>query len=624
MEEKKVFRYIKKLIPYVVVLSFLASLLIYVSLRNKRTYTASAVIHYTFESAEKGKTPNNTDLDVNEIKSSNIMSKVIERMGLTGSYSVDKLTSRITITSRPDADKEAQKEAKLKEGEEHVYVPSTYIVAFSASNAEGAGFARQMLDEILDTYFSVFGENYINVDHISNKIEKLYDHDYDYLEMVEYIDQSVEETINALYLRDAAYPYYRSTETGTSFDDLIDAFDFVRTVTLRDLYSQIYRYQITKSRSLLNATYNTRIDNNTITAANEKGMFEDIVEVVNAYVRKMRESGNTAITHEYILNEIHNKDITDGEGNVITKSDQTVTYDELMYAWRDHSLNDELAVIDTAYCRYVLDAFNTCTGNCGGACKGAAKTCSQLSNSDYVTIESAVATKIRTVVDELSALYQKTVQTNSEYNEYLGCKNIETLSTASTVVNMNVTMYSVIAFIFLVVVCCGGLILVGRLNDIITANFYTDGATKFYNRAYFDRYLKKKGRNVLDDGTVMVSVRVTNQKEINTAHGRDVGDAVILLIAEQLRQAFARMTATFVYNGNAHFVVVLEKTDAITAQDALQMFRLDLDNRESCENVRIAYETGVAETFRDRVTSARQLLAEAIKNSKDYTAEPKN
>lgn len=624
MEEKKVFRYIKKLIPYVVVLSFLASLLIYVSLRNKRTYTASAVIHYTFESAEKGKTPNNTDLDVNEIKSSNIMSKVIERMGLTGSYSVDKLTSRITITSRPDADKEAQKEAKLKEGEEHVYVPSTYIVAFSASNAEGAGFARQMLDEILDTYFSVFGENYINVDHISNKIEKLYDHDYDYLEMVEYIDQSVEETINALYLRDAAYPYYRSTETGTSFDDLIDAFDFVRTVTLRDLYSQIYRYQITKSRSLLNATYNTRIDNNTITAANEKGMFEDIVEVVNAYVRKMRESGNTAITHEYILNEIHNKDITDGEGNVITKSDQTVTYDELMYAWRDHNLNDELAVIDTAYCRYVLDAFNTCTGNCGGACKGAAKTCSQLSNSDYVTIESAVATKIRTVVDELSALYQKTVQTNSEYNEYLGCKNIETLSTASTVVNMNVTMYSVIAFIFLVVVCCGGLILVGRLDDIITANFYTDGATKFYNRAYFDRYLKKKGRNVLDDGTVMVSVRVTNQKEINTAHGRDVGDAVILLIAEQLRQAFARMTATFVYNGNAHFVVVLEKTDAITAQDALQMFRLDLDNRESCENVRIAYETGVAETFRDRVTSARQLLAEAIKNSKDYTAEPKN
>ena len=189
---------------------------------------------------------------------------------------------------------------------------------------------------------------------------------------------------------------------------------------------------------------------------------------------------------------------------------------------------------------------------------------------------------------------------------------------------MNVTLYSVIAFVFLVVICCGGLILVGRLNDIITANFYTDAATKFYNRSYFDRFLKKKGRNVLDDGTVMVSVMVNNQKEINELHGRDVGDAVIVLFSEQLRQAFARMNALFVYNGNAHFVLVLEKTDAITAQDALQMFRLDLDNRETCGNVRIAYGIGVAETFRDRVTSARQLLAEAIKNSKDYTAEPKN
>ena len=624
MEEKKIFRYIKKLIPYVVIVSFFLSLLVYVSLRNKRTYTASAVINYTFESAEKGKTPNDTDLDVNEIKSSNIMSKVIEQKGLSDNYSVDKLTSRITITACPDPDKEAQKEAKLKEGEAYVYVPTTYIVAFTATNAEGAGFARQILDEILDTYFSVFGENYINVDHISNKIEKLYDHDYDYLEMVEYIDASVEETITVLYQREAAYPFYRSTETGTSFDDLIDAFDFIRTVTLRDLYAQIYEHQITKSRSLLNATYNTRIDDNAITAANEKEMFEDIVEVVNAYVKKMRESGNTAISHEYILNELHNKDITDGKGNVITKSDQTVTYDELMYAWRDHSLNDELAVIDTAYCRYVLDAFNSCTGKCGGTCKDSAKTCAQLSDSGYAATESTVSEKIKAVVDELSALYQKTVQTSSEYNEYLGCKNIETLSTASTAASMNVTLYSVIAFIFLVVICCGGLILVGRLNDIITANFYTDAATKFYNRSYFDRFLKKKGRNVLDDGTVMVSVTVSNQKEINELHGRDAGDAVILLFSEQLRQAFARMNALFVYNGNAHFVLVLEKTDAITAQDALQMFRLDLDNRETCGNVRIAYGIGVAETFRDRVTSARQLLAEAIKNSKDYTAEPKN
>ena len=358
MDEKKIFKYIKRLLPYVLILSLLLSVLINFILKKQRTYTASAVINYNFESAAEGKTPAGTDLDVNEIKSSAIMSKVIDRLSLGEGYSADRLTSRISITEVPDPDKEAQKEAKLKEGKEYVYVPTTYIIAFTATNAEGARFAQTMLDETLDVYFSVFGENYINVDHISNNIEKIYDNNYDYLRMAEHIDNNIENTVNMLYQRDSAYPYYRSTETGTSFGDLIDEFNFIRSVTLKDMFSKIYRYQITKSKSLLNATYNTRIDNNAISGSGEREMFGDIEEVIESYVYKMRESGNTDITYEYILNEVHSKDITDGEGNVITKGDQTVTYDELIYAWRDHDLNEALASIDTAYCRYVLDSFN--------------------------------------------------------------------------------------------------------------------------------------------------------------------------------------------------------------------------------------------------------------------------
>lgn len=623
MEEKKIFKYIKRLFPLIVIVSLLASVFVNYSLKKKQSYTASAVINYSFDAAEKGKTPIDTDLDVNEIKSSAIMSKVIERMSLSDSYSVDTLISRINITECPDEDKVAQKEAKLKEGEEYIYVPTTYIVAFTATHQEGAGFAQSMLDEILDTYFSVFGENYINVDHISNKIEKIYENNYDYLEMVEYIDTCIEDTINILYQRDAAYPYYRSTQTGTSFDDLIDEFDFIKTVTLRDLFAKIYQYQVTKSLNLLNANYNTRIDNNGIKGTNENEMFADIEEVIASYVSKMRESGNTDISHEYILNEVHNKDITDAEGNVITKSDQTVTYDELIYSWRDHSLNEKLATIDTAYCKYVLDSFNACSGACGGKCKNSGKTCSQFTNANYDTIEQEVDLKIKSVVDTLSDLYYKTVQTNSEYNEYLGCKNIEILSSASASASMNVRVYSLIAFFFIMVVCCGGLLLIGCLNDIMIANFYTDKKTGFYNRVYFDKYLKKKGRNILDDGTVMVSVSVSNQRQINEQNGREIGDGVIELFAQELKRAFAKMNAMFVYNENAHFVIVLEKTDAIIAEDALQMFRLAVENRESCEAAEIEYKMGVAETFRDRVKNARILLVEAVKAAKEYHASAK-
>lgn len=624
MEEKKIFKYIKRFMPLVLVISVILSLFINYTLKKERKYVASAVINYNFDSAEKGKTPSDTDLDVNEIKSSAIMSKVIEKLSLSGSYTADKLSSRITITEVPDKDKEEQKAAKLKEGKEYVYVPTTYIVAFTATNNEGKAFAGTMLDEVLDTYFSVFGENYINVDHISNNIEKIYDSDYDYLKMAEQIDDAIEETVEQLYQRDKAYPYYRSTETGTSFGDLVDEFNFIRSVKLKDMFAKIYQYQITKSKSLLNADYNTRIDTNAITGSNEKSMFKDIEDVIDSYVYKMRESGNTNITDEYILNEVHTKDITDGNGNVITQKDQTVTYDELIYAWRDHDLNEVMSTIDSVYCRYVINSFNSCTGKCGGKCKGSDKTCAQISNADYSKAEKEVDTELKSIVDKLTVLYDKTVSTNNEYNEYLGCKNISILSTASTKESVNVTLYSLIAFVFIVVVCGGGLILVGRMNDIIIANFYTDKNTHFYNRAYFDKYLLKKSRAVLDDGTVMVSVTIENQRDINQEHGRKVGDEVIKLFAEEFKNTFSRMKSMLVYNGNSHFVALLEKTDSIAAEDALQGFIMAVESREICEDVHIVYKAGVAETFRERIKSPRTLLIEAIKNGKEYEAFPKS
>ncbi len=623
MEEKKIFKYIKRLLPFVLIVSLVLSGLVYYAMSKKQTYIASAVINYNYKEAEEGKTPIGTDLDVSEIKSSAILAKAIEKMSLSDQYSADKLSSRITITEVPDPDKEQQKNAKLDEGEEAVYVPTTYIVAFTATSAEGSRFAQAMLDEILDAYFSVFGENYINVDHISNNIDEIYNNDYDYLRMVENIDDNIEQTVNILYQRSSVYPYYRSTEMGTSFDDIIDEFNFIRNVKLQDLYSEIYKYQITKSKSLLNATYNSRIDQNTISGSNEREMFDDIEEVLEAYVFKMRESGNTNITADYILNEVHSKDITDGNGNIITKVDQTVTYDELIYAWRDHDLNDAIAIIDTAYCRYVIDSFNSCRGTCGGTCASSDKTCAQISEAGYADAEKEVADKIKEVVDELTVLYDKTVVTNSEYNGYLGCKNISILSSASTSASLNVTLYSVIAFVFIVVVCCGGLILIGRMNDIIIANFYTDRKTGFYNRAYFDKYLQKNSRTIIDDGTVMISVMISNQREINREFGRNVGDDVLKLFADNLRTVFSKMNAMFVYNGNSHYIVILSKSDSITAEDAVQTFATYLDGRENCENVDIKYEVGVAETFRERVRSARALLVESIKNRREFEAKAK-
>ena len=170
MRNFSVARYVRKLLPLILVFCILATYAIHLKLKSSNTYVASEVIHYNDEQAEQGLAPTGDKLDVNEIKSSAIMSKVVQRMGLTGIYSVDSLISRITIEAVPDEDKVAQKQAKLDEGEEYVYEPSTYIVSFAANSSEGSEFAREILDETLDVYFS----EYSRKKHRKNYFKRAY------------------------------------------------------------------------------------------------------------------------------------------------------------------------------------------------------------------------------------------------------------------------------------------------------------------------------------------------------------------------------------------------------------------------------------------------------------------
>lgn len=615
MKNFQILRYIRKLIPFITVFCLLTTYAIYYKLSASNTYVASEVIHYNDAQAEQGLAPTGDKLDVNEIRSSAVMSKVVDKMGLTGLYSVDSLISRITITPIEDADKLARKEAKLEEGEEYIYEPSTYIVSFAATSGEGAEFARTILDEILDVYFAQFSQKYVNVAPASNTIDKLHNGNYDYIEMMELIDTSIEETLSTLYQRMEQNNYYRATTTGASFVDLAEEFSYLRQVKVSSIFSRIYKYQITKNKEVLISDYTTRIDNNNISNEKDNSIVADVVEVIDAYVTKMRDSGNTNITSEYILDNLHERNVQDFFG------DQTVTYDELIYSWRDHNESREHAIIDSAYCRYVIDTFSKCTGNCKGKeCADSNHTCTELYNPEYVTIRNEIEKEIETLTEDLSRLYDITMKTNDEYNEYVGSSYISVLSSASVKQSINVPLYSLIAFFFLVIVCCGGAIVLGRAGDIINYIFYTDHLTGLGNRSYLDKHLKSMNKKLLDDGVVYCMADITNLAAINSEHERTTGDEVIKLFTACLKECFGKSKADFIYNGNGSFVVLVDDSDYITVEDIMGLFRLRLDEREELRNVVIEYKIGIAETFKENKT-ARKLLSEAIKNKKEYTSD---
>ena len=618
MKGFQISKYIKKILPFILIFCVLATYAIHLKLKASNTYVASEVIHYNDEQAEKGKTPTGDKLDVNEIKSSAVLSKVVERMGLTGIYSVDSLISRVNITPLPDSDKLAQKEAKLEDGEEYVYEPSTYIVSFTAANNEGSGFARTVIDEILDVYFSEYSRKYVNIAPANNTIDNLNSADYDYIEMMELIDKNIDDTLQTLYQRTEQNSYFRSTETGRSFSDLADDFNYIRSVEVSSLFSKIYKYQVTKNKSVLLSDYATRIDNNNISNEKESSIVNDVVTVINAYVEKMRESGNTNISYEYILDNVHERNLVDSDGNPIAAGDQTVTYDELIYNWRDHNETKEHSIIDTAYSQYIIDTFQRCTGACTEAeCASSGVTCTELHNEYYPDIKAEIESGIDSL---LTKLYDTTTKTNDEYNEYLGASYISVLSSSSVKPSVNVNLYTLIAFFFLIILCCGGAIVLGRMSDIINYVMYTDHMTGLFNRAYFDKYLKSMDKKLLDDGVVYCMIDISNLVAINTEHSRNAGDEVIALFTRLIKEVFSKTESTFIYNGNGSFIVTLANSDYITAEDIIKLFGLRLEEREELRDIKIEYRVGIAEAFRGGKT-ARGLFADTIKDKKQYVSD---
>lgn len=658
MKEFELSRYIKKWLPLIVFLCIGLTVAVYLFLSSSRMYVASAVIHYNDENAEKGLTPIGTELDVNEIRSSSIMSRVLLNLGLTGTYSVDDLLSRVSVTEVIDKDEEARKEALLDEGEEYTYEPTTYIVSFEAENKEGEAFARQVLDELLDQYFADYSEKYVNSATVNNTLSRLNEDHYDYIEMLEIIDEDLTDTISTLNRRSG--DSFRSTKTGMTFDDLANEVYLIQSVRVSALFSEVLDRQITRDKNLLISDYSTRIQNNSISNLEENETVADVVQLMDAYVTKMRNSDNTNITYEYILDEVYEKDLLNMAGELIGQGDQTVTYDKLIFSWRDHSETREYAVIDSAYCQYIINVFSEHIGNCGGVvvapaagtdaenpenpedaenaenagegpaqtvivgtCSQSDLTCSELSDPEgYAEAAARVEEEIEELVQEMDALYEVVYATNTEYNEYRGAESISMLSTSSVEANINVALYTAIAAVFLLIICCGGAVLLGRLNDIIRYAFYTDHMTGMYNRIAFDAYLKERDRKILDNGVVCTTARIVNQMELNRAYGREAGDAVIRLFADSLREAFRTTDSYLVYNGNSQFIVMTERTDYVAVQYMVQRFRLLLDARETLTQERITYEVGFAETSRSKVNKVRELLSRAAGSQEKYESAP--
>lgn len=455
MKKFQIGRYLKNSAIFIILFSALGCLVFFRFMQNRQTYLASSVISYTNEKAESGLAPDNTQIDTKEINSSKVVSLALDKMDIPlENVNIGEIASRIQVQPIISEENELIAESLNKGGEEYPMEPTEYLVSFTADSTEGDEFASNLIDTVIEQYTLYYSENHVNQSMAADDISDIYTKNFDYIEMVEEIDDAIITTMESISGRAASHERFRSVATGYTFYDLYYRFQLIQENVIADIFAEILDQKITKDKEVLLSKYQNRVDSYGLSNVKNDSESEEIWNIIESYVKMMRESDNTNITYEYILDDVYdeyNDTLQEEESAENTESvyiDRTVEYDTLIDDYVGDREAFEHAVIDTAYCEYIISVF-----------QGAQQTSSE-------EMQQSIQDRIESVVHDLKALYIDLNETNKEYNKFLGTENIAMLSSVSVTEGINVRLYLLIAAVAFFMAGCLAAILYGRSRDI--------------------------------------------------------------------------------------------------------------------------------------------------------------
>lgn len=415
----------KKCMPYVVASSLFFGAAFYgIAGCRLQNYTASAMI--------EGTMPDGSGIDVDEIKSSEVVSRVCEKLGLKDS--VDTIRNAIKVETIPDEKEQALYLSKLDHGEAYNVTDKKFLVSFLADTSKGSGYPKEVLNEILQEYFRYFGETYCSKAGGVNDIGDISDKTYDYIEIADVINDSLGKTLEDLNKNIQNGDDFRSSENGYSFSDLYGEFEYIRNVELPEITAEILNEGVTKDKEALITKYEMK--NSELKTENKvsDAKIEKLKSVIDSYMNMMSKYediyASKGADKDYIIYDVYDKsnDSEDSKTseettkNPYDSSDKTTSYDKLLNEYVSSKCDASFNDIDIAYNEYIIDTFKNI--------------------KDAASVDE-VEQEISSLVKKVNELHESYIIVNDEYNESLGAKNISILSSISVNKNIPLCMYTV-------------------------------------------------------------------------------------------------------------------------------------------------------------------------------------
>lgn len=593
MKKFSILRYVRQFSLLILLLVFAGSVGIYRYGKSQQRYIASAVIRYTNTGAKDGYTPDGSPLNVDEIYSSSVIDAALKDLGYESS--VDAIRSRCYVEEVIPDQQQKLNEVLLEKGEETTYSPDTYRVYFVGGSTTSEGYAWNVLDAIIKNYCEFYTEKYVEERLQDNAASVLADGDYDFIESAQVLDDAVSGMLNYLLSQRSARPYFRSVETGYTYSDLYQIYDYLYQYEIPGLYAAILGSAESGDIEVLKNRLTKESEDLQLSIDNWRSQASYLKTLIDNYSNRNKEmmdyhyhnSNDADQGSEYILKDVE----YDREYN-----DKETTYDGLITEFVNLNIAVRQNEIEKAHRAYLLSVFDAALTQ---------------ANRQILTAEEIQA-RIDRCAGLVSEYYRYVEETGRELNRYLSADYLTMVSSINVSAAVNLKLYLIIALVLFTVVGVVGAVLLGRVLDFIDYFMYVDKAVGLPNRARCDVYIGEKSDRLLSQHFSCLALKMDSLHDISQAYGRAAGDETLKDFA-QIIKSFGDLYGFVGHNGGGNFIAFFPQCPGNKMKVILEAIGRQVEEYNRLHPGReIRFSSGRAVSDEDSAFEIRQLLRLAM------------
>ena len=590
MRQFSILRYLKKFSLLIFLLSVIGSLFIYFYAKSQQRYVASTVIQYTNSAAKEGYTPDGSPLNVEEIYSSTVIDAAMADLGYHSN--IDSVRSNCYVEEVIPETRQKLNEALVEKGEDPSYVTDTYRVYFIGDNHTGEDYAWNMLDAIIKNYYEFYAGKYVEEQLQGNGVAVLAEGNHDYMESTQVLEDSISEMLDYLLSKREDYPYFRSVDTGYTYNDLYRIYRLLYNYEIPSIYAAILSNAETKDIDLLMSRLTKDCEDLQLYIENRQKRADFLKKLVDNYSIRNKEM----MDYHYQSAENGTESILkDVEYNHEHSSKET-TYDELIREYVDLNINVRQQKIEKAHKEYLLSVFENAPSAQG--------------QKNFSSEE--IREKIDRCANLANKYYQYVENTGRELNRQLSANYLAMISSINVQPTVNIKLYLVLAIILFVLVGGIGAVLLGRALDFIDYFRYVDKTVQIPNRARCDVYISAWADKLLDENFSCATIKMDSLSSLSNEYGRATGDEVLKDFAAILK-SYADLYGFVGYNGSGVFYCFFPKCPTDKLDVILKAIGRQVDkynNMNPGHNVH--YICGKAVSSTDHIFEIRDLLRLAL------------